>query len=229
MARGNTLTAMIAMLRHEIGASADPSKGLSAKDALVESINAEYSRLYEDYNWPFLNHHANINTQAGSRYYNVPETIDAERITGLSIKYQDRWQPIIRGISLDNYNRYDPEDDERSDPVMAWDIYGANQIELWPLPNTNNLVVRVDGIKKIDRLISGEDICLLDDKLIVFYAAAEILRAKKKQDADEKLLKANKHYKTVKARIHGKTSFNINNQNIPNRSRIRNVTWVGNV
>lgn len=229
MARGTTLTALVSMLRHETGASAEPSKGISAKASLEESINAEYLRLYEDYDWPFLNTYDTINTQAGSRYYNVPATISAERITSLSVKYQSKWQPIVRGISVNDYNQYDPETDSRSDPVRKWDVYNENQIEIWPLPVTNNLAIRVEGIKTISKLISGSDVCLLDDKLVVFYAAAEILRSKRKSEADEKLLKANKHYKTIKARIHGVRSFSLNGQQNSSATRTRNVTWVGNI
>jgi hypothetical protein len=229
MARGSTLTALIAMLRIEIGASSDPSKGISERDSLIQSLNAEYLRLHEDFDWPFLSGYEIKLSQAGSRYYDVPTTLIAERITSVSVKVSNRWQGTTRRISLDNYNIYDPDEDQRSDPIQCWDVYGANQIEVWPLPATNDIKIRIDGIKKVSPMISGSDVCLLDDKLVVYFAAAEILRRKKKKDADEVLIKANAQYKTAKGRIHGIRSFNLNSGKTSNKKvQIKNVTWQGN-
>lgn len=228
MARGTTLTALIENLRREIGSSADPSKGISAKDSLIDALNAEYSRLADDYNWPFLKHYEIKLTQAGSRYYNAPDEIPVENIKKVYIKYQDRWLPVNRGISLDNYNVYDSDDDERSDPVRAWDVYNSTQMEFWPLPQTNDLKVRIEGTRKITKMISGSDVCLLDDELVVLFAAAEILRKKKSKNADEKLSKAQRHYKTVKARIHGRSGFSMNKEQHTSNVTYRNIKYVGN-
>lgn len=205
MARGSTLTALIAKVRIEIGASSDPAKGVNSRDVLVQTLNQEQNRLFNDFDWPFRSTFSDKLTAAGSRYYDVPATIDAERINKIHIKYNDLWYELIRGISLEDYNQYDSDDsDDRRDPAMKWEIYGAGQFEIWPLPATNNLTVRISGIQKLTKLVNGSDTAVLDDDLLVLFTAAGILRRKGKKDADLTLAKAENVFKTLKGRIHGR-------------------------
>ena len=54
MARGTTLGILINDLRSEIGHSLEPSLGKSTRDVLVNVIQRNQRRLWDDYAWPFL-------------------------------------------------------------------------------------------------------------------------------------------------------------------------------
>lgn len=207
MSRGSTLTTLVDMLRKEIGASSDPAVGVNSKEVLIQTLNRTQNRLFFKYDWHFLKVIHNKLTQAGSRYYDVPTTMNAERIIDVNVKYSNIWQPLSRGIDLSHYNQYDSDSDERSDPPRCWEIYGKNQIEVWPLPATNDLPIRIQGVQKVKEMIYGSDTAVLDDDLIVLFAAAEILRRKKRKDADLKLAEANDLFITLKGRIHGKRAI----------------------
>ena len=48
--------------------------------------------------------------------------------------------PQRRGIGFDHYAQYHSDDDERADPVLAWDIRWRStveQIEVWPIPDSS--------------------------------------------------------------------------------------------
>jgi hypothetical protein len=59
------------------------------------------------------------------------------------------------------------------------------------------------GKRKLGNLVANEDTADLDDRLIVLFAAAEILANQKSEDAQAKLSLANERYARLKGRSKG--------------------------
>lgn len=207
MARGTTLAILVNDLRSEIGHSLEPNLGRSTRDVLVNVIQRNQRRLWDDYAWPFLRVMRDLATQKDQRYYNLPSDMVFERIERVEFKHGDYWEKMEYGISAPQYNQYDSDKGITSSPIQRYDTAENNQIEFWPIPATNstssdkNGMVRLHGIKNLGGLINDSDLADLDDQLIVLYAAAEMLARQKQADAQNKLAQAQAHYNRLKARL----------------------------
>jgi len=184
MARGTQLLQLVAQLRAETGRSMDVSAGVSELDGLKEQIRRVQKEKYEEYDWPHMIVERSVNLQAGQRYYDLPEDLNFDRITQIKYKYNNNYTDIDRGIDFSDYSIYDSNNDERSSLIMKWDIRnieGTEQIEVWPIPNTNDQKLYFLGVKTLNPLIEESDRAELDDTLIVINAAAEMLSSMKGQ------------------------------------------------
>ena len=187
--RNSTLDQMVEALRIEARLSTDSSRGVESRPWLVQLINRWYETLWNDYDWQFLNltrEGATVPLQAGLRYYGIPETVDIDSITNVYVRFGNGWSPIDYGIDHSHYSQRDSDKGERSDPVQRWTVANADQIEVWPIPATNDGALGFEGKRRFARLTKGGDRCLLDDNLIVLFAASEILAAHKQPDAAKK-------------------------------------------
>lgn len=215
MARGATLESLLTDLRAEVGQSTNPALGRNARDMLVTTIQRTQERLWQDYDWPHLRVRKDIQLQAGSRYYDFPTDIDIDRIEKIEIKYGSIWQPVSYGFDESFFAIHDSDEDQRSDPVERWREYSASQFEVWPMPATNgdatNLdrYLRVTGISNLSALVAESDTADLDDRLIVLYAAAEVLARQKATDAQAKLELANRHYARIRGRLGKRAIFGL--------------------
>lgn len=203
MPRGiTTLEQMVSDLRLETGRSSDNNIGQDEYATLKRILQRTQKDLYYDYDWPFLKVRRDILTQAGERYYDFDADIDPERLFTVKIKHGNIWLPVVRGITMDDYSIRDSDDDQnRSDPVEKWDIIDAGageQMELWPIPATNDLTVRMQGFKGLGAFVSDNAVCTLDNDLIVLFAAAKILAREKAEDAKEALAAAQKLYLNIR-------------------------------
>lgn len=207
MARGTTLAILINDLRSEIGHSLEPSLGKSTRDVLVNVIQRNQRRLWDDYAWPFLRVQRDLTISTGQRYYGLPSDLVFERIERVEFKHGDYWEKVEYGVGADQYNQHDSDRDVRSYPVQRYDNFENNQIEVWPIPTedsnttTKQGMLRLHGIKNLGGLINETDTADLDDQLIILYAAAEMLARQKQSDAQNKLAQAQAHYSRLKARL----------------------------
>lgn len=220
MARGLNLTQLIYNLRVEIGQSTNPAVSRSTRSRFIGLLNRVQRRLFEDFEWPFLNIYRDIQMQAGSRYYDFPDDIRMDRAVRVEVKYGGRWQKVGYGITNKELNQYDSDNDDRSDPVWRWDYYLADgsetpQLEVWPIPATNATestkegYIRVYGQQTLTEMVDDDDTCLLDADLIVLYTAAEILAKLKSPDAEAKLENANTLYTKLKGRATPSEPFKV--------------------
>lgn len=215
MARGTTLTNMVTMLRGRVGDTLDPAHGKNKLQIYRDLLRQEQERLYHDFDWPFLDGKYDVLMQAGQRYYDIP--VEPETIRAVEIKYGDSWVPLDYGISGAEYNLHDSDNDERSDPVMKWDYYihptndaliDNEQFEVWPLPSTTDEVtIRFWGKRALPRFTQDADRAILDDLLIVLYAAA--ILTKDKQQSDKLFAEARDHYTRLKGRLKKKKRFTL--------------------
>lgn len=206
MARGTSLGQLLDDLRAEVGHSLNPALGVNTRDVLINVLQRQQKRLWEDYSWPFLRVNRDIVAQAGLRYYNIPADLTFEKIERVQFKWGDRWQDLEYGIGESQFNQYDSDRDIRSWPIQRWYVTDDNRIEVWPIPAQNGSaattdgLIRITGIRKPNPLVNDAHTADLDDQLIVLYAAAEILARQKQADAQNKLQQAQAHYARLKAR-----------------------------
>lgn len=193
--RGTTLNVLVQLLRRELRVAESPALGKNSHESYCHALRSAQDRLFTEHDWPFKKIKRDITLQAGARYYNPPADLDLENIRSANCYYNERWLPVERGIAYEDRNTYDAENDDRSDPVLKWDLHNdqatnSDMVEVFPLPLTNDLIVRFDGQRKLRPLLANNDKCDLDDLLIVLTAAADLVPAK---DATRARQKADRH------------------------------------
>lgn len=213
MARGTTLGELVTMVREEANRNTNAAYGQATLDITKNLIRRTYRRLHADWTWPHLRIFRNEQMQAGERYYTLDPDLDTDRIEAVVTRENvgDVWRPVDYGIDpLIHYNSFDPDQDDRSDPVRAWQVYEGGQFEVWPIPASDTPILRFTGISKPVNLVNDSDRCDLDDNLITLYAAAQILAREKSADAEMKLEEAAAHYRRLKANSQHNPIFRTN-------------------
>lgn len=179
MARGTQLLELVTMLRDESGRDNSVAVGVDETSTLKQILRRVQNTLYEKHDWPHLRTvFDRIPLQAGERYYDFPDTLNFDRVEDVAVWDGALPRPITRGIGFDEYATYDSENDVRADPALRWDVRWREtkeQIEVWPVPASNNLSLQFIGIRKCRAMIENADVCDLDDHMIVLFAAAELL------------------------------------------------------
>lgn len=173
MARGTTLGTMLTMLRGECRYASDSNVGQSRNPALKVSLKRQLAMLYEEHDWPHLmGAWEDKAIVAGSRYYDFPTDISMDGAVKAYHQWGGVWQPLQAGFDPTVYNEFDSDDDERADPVQAWRVYSGTQFEVWPIPVTAG-TIRFVGKQAMGAFEQDTDTCVLDDHLVVLFAAAE--------------------------------------------------------
>lgn len=179
MPRAVTLVKLLDNLRAELHASLNPALNNQVRDKQVAFLQSTQDWLWEDFTWPHLRVFRNYQLQAGQYLYDVGADFDIDRIEKIEVKYGGVWRRLHAGIDAKHYFLHDTELGQRSTPVRRWRIAENEQIEMWPIPDTNGDPVllegyfKVTGIRKLRPLIADSDVCDLDSQLIYLYAAAK--------------------------------------------------------
>lgn len=208
MARGTQFSVLIARLRSELRRSSDVAVGVDDLPTLKVTLNHAYTWLYMQRAWSHLRAVYSIDLQAGERYYDLPDGLNSERIEKVAVVYANLPRDIDKEITFEHYAIFDSDNDVRSDPVMRWDLRWivddeALQIEVWPIPTANTQTLKLQGIQAISQMVNADDICRLDDDLVVLFAAAELAAGAGMADADIKLKAAQEHLRILTARQAG--------------------------
>jgi hypothetical protein len=191
MARNVTLEQLVDDLRAEVGRDSSVAAGKNELPGFKKRLARMQNQLYQKFDWPFMRTEQTIALQAGERYYDWPTLLNPDRVEKVEVRWNTSWYPVLRGIGPNEYNSYDSVDDERSDPVLRWDVRstGASlaaqveQIELWPIPASNDPVLHMWGMRPLRALVAEADRCDIDSDLIVLTLAAKILARGKSADA----------------------------------------------
>jgi hypothetical protein len=179
MARGTQLLQLVTMLRDETGRANSVAVGVDDMPALKQVCRRWQETLYDKHDW----HHLHtifdrIPLQAGQRYYDFPATLNFDRIEDVAVWDNGVPLSITRGIGFGEYATYDSEADARADPALRWDIRHTGtteQIEIWPIPASNNMSLQFIGIRNLNSLIDNADTADLDDHMIVLFAASDLM------------------------------------------------------
>lgn len=226
MARHTTLVKLLDKLRVAARLSLNPAHNAQNRSAQVAQLQAEQERLWADFDWPHLRVERMVQVQAGQRYYDTPEDIAVDRIERIEIFRDGGWYKMEAGIDGCEYSAHNSDLDERSWPPRRWKIHEDEDIEIWPIPDTNGDATTLDGtlkfigIRNLNPLVDDSDRADLDDEMLVGYVAAGILAASGAKDARLKLDAANARY----ARLRGNMSprekvsmFGIGEPRLPRR------------
>lgn len=223
MARGQTLESILNKMRAHARLSLSSAMNTQVIDPHKELLRDEQQRLWEDYAWPHLRVHYLIPLQAGQYLYDLPEddydanagtyTLTMDRVEGISVRDGGEWVPLHPEITEMNYSIHETELDERAWPVRNWKATDNDQIEVWPIPDTNATestlegYLRVTGIRSMQPFVAESDRADLDDRLIALYVAGSVLAANGAKDAQLKLEAANKLYTKLKGKQTKTQSF----------------------
>lgn len=193
MALRTTFGEVIEMVRSEARLSTNTSRSIDHLDHIKQLIKRNYKQLAEDYDWRHLELKRDTGVsrkllQAGSRYYDYPTAVNPQKITRALVKWGGTWQPLEYGITYNDRSAYDPDNNQRVDPIMRWMAYGETQFEVWPLPATNGVAdgvneVAFEGQKKVTELTADASRLDMDDILVSLMCAAEILAANELEKA----------------------------------------------
>jgi hypothetical protein len=205
MARGTQFLDLVTRVKSKTGRAQSVAVGVDDLPRIQEEINLVYAALYLDHDWPHLRKvFDRIPLQAGERYYDLPDGLNVERVESACVYWTAGINtPLIRGISAEHYNAYDSVNDDRVEPAFRWDVRwtgSSDQIEIWPIPNTNDQELEFTGIQAAPRLVADADVCLLDDTLVVLFASAALTKG---EEAEKILKLAQGHFQTLKARSRG--------------------------
>lgn len=227
MARGTTLLRLLDMYRAESRLSLNPAHNSGARDTQVSHIQRVQNWLWSDFDWPVLLVERFLGVQDGQRYYDTPEGIQIDRVKSLAIKRDDVYVPLHSGIDDCHYAAYDSEKDERQWPPQRWKISEDEQIEIWPIPDSNYSAVsqegriKVRGIRDLKPLVNDDDRADLDDRLITLFCAAEYLAGQGAKDASLKQNQALAHYAKLRGQQTPRRKFTMFTK--PNDQRIQRV------
>lgn len=202
MAVGTQFSVLVTRLRATLRRSTNVAVGVDDLDSLKTTLNHHYELLYAQNDWPHLRKTFSKALVAGSRYYDLPDGLTPDRIEEADVNWGGIRTPVAQGIGVEEMQAFDSEEDERSDPVLRYDIRwtgSATQIEVWPIPATAT-TLRIKGVQAISPLVDDDDLCLLDDTLVVLYAAAELAAGAGAKDAEFKAQAAREHLQKLKGR-----------------------------
>lgn len=207
MARGTQRLQLVQMLREEVNRSSNVAVGVDDLPILQNKIVRVQETLYDEYDWPFLRQvfpYKQLNT--GVQYYDLPSGLNTQRIERLDVWYGNLPRPLERGIGFEQYAVYNSNIGITSDPAMRWDIRwtgSTEQIEIWPIPASDNQNLQFIGIRNLRPLVQDSDVADLDDQLIVLFAASELLAKQGAASAQVILKMAQARFLRLKGRSKG--------------------------
>jgi hypothetical protein len=209
--RGKTLGELVSDFRDEAGMASTAAMSQNALEAIKTKIRRTQEVLYSDWSWPFLRIQRDEALMAGERYYSFPVDLDPERLEVVVTREESDsdWYPVVYGIDYSMRNDCDSELNERRDPVRAWEYHEDDQYEVWPMPAVSGGVLRFTGIRRLPPLRQDQDRAVLDDRLIVLYAAGEWLQKAKDPSAQTLLNMADAHYRRIKGNTQRKRVYPI--------------------
>lgn len=185
MALRATLNEVVEAVRNETRKSTNVSRGVDHRDHIKQLVKRHYYTLCEDFDWQHLELKRDsavgrVTLAAGQRYYTFPTALNTLYIEKVFVKWGSTWQEVDFGIGYANYSQYDPDANQRADPVRAWQWYGGDQFEVWPLPATNGVAnsygeIGFQGQAKPEQLAGDSNRLDLDDMLVELMVSAEIL------------------------------------------------------
>lgn len=213
MARRSTLVELLDDLRAELHISLNPAHNNAVRDKQVKFLQSTQQWLWEDFTWPHLRIKRNYPVQAGQYLYDFSADFDIDRIEKIEVKFGGRWVPLLPGIDAAHYAAHDTELGQRSSPIRRWQIAENEQVEVWPIPDTNQVpatlegTLKVTGIRKLNPLVDDTDRCDLDSQLIYLFAAAKSAPAT--QEGKFALNLANKRLAKLKGNLTPRRQFSM--------------------
>jgi len=216
---GVTLLELRRELRAETGTSLNPNQGVQAQDTIDIILARQQRELWDAYNWQHLKIWTDVPLVGGQSLYSYPKEMAfdqivrvyisqvtrADTVDPLKITAASAWEPLVYGIKSFMVHLGPTKFGKpmRWGNVASVDVTGSTpvtnpvgQFQLLPVPEDNvqhptlSYMLRFEGQAPLSPLIAPTDSCILDSKVIVLFAAAEILAVQKSEAAPMKLTKA---------------------------------------
>jgi hypothetical protein len=199
MPLGVALITLRRELRAETGTSLNPAQGMQAQSTLDIILDRQQRELWDAYNWPHLAFWVDVPLAAGQYIYNYPDVLPFDQVRRIYVATDtsSSWVPLAYGIEAYMIR---PSGVPKGTPkrwnnkVTVDSVTGitdpVGQIALLPAPVSDNMLMRVAGLAPLTPLVNDSDVCIIDSKAIVLFAAAEILANQKSEGAPMKLQKA---------------------------------------
>lgn len=105
MATGVTLSSILTQLKNETARST--SSGGNEDPKLKQKLKRTQDLYYDDYDWPHLEVLREITLVQNQRFYPFPSDVNVEAVEGLYAKDSGDYQPMTRGIGVEQYSGYD--------------------------------------------------------------------------------------------------------------------------
>jgi hypothetical protein len=213
MARHVTLVRILDQLRAEARLSLNPAHNRQVRDTHLNLLQRIQERLWDDFAWPHLRVQRLVKVQAGQRYYDTPDDVLIDNIETLQIYDGGGWRTLVPGIYPEHYSSHNSDLDERAYPPSRWQIHEDEDIEVWPISDTNADETTMEGmfkfvgIRNLKPFVADSDRADLDDRLLVMFGAAELLAAAGAKDAQIKLDQANAIYRRLRSGLTPRKRF----------------------
>jgi hypothetical protein len=201
MARGTKLQDIRAMVMSEISDTATPN--LTRIQQINTLISNKQKWLASTYDFPFLQHFFDVQINPGQQYATLPgvyaddsqqaASINFERPVTASVFWNLVYDDMYYGIGQDEYNWMNNALGQQTDPIQRWRMVtnasepiSNNQFEVWPVPVTPQ-IVRFTAQRLVLPLDADSDVADLDDMLLTYFVAGEILVHDSQPDGPLKL------------------------------------------
>jgi hypothetical protein len=206
-------------LRAETGQSMNIAQGVQAQQNQDYQLARQQEELYLAYEWPHLQTYVDIPVSSGQQLYDYPVTMPFDLVNQIlwAQTGTTNWKYLRFGI-----HAYDVRPTQNQsgtpirwgnyltvDPTGVTPVNPVGQIMLLPIPNVDG-TLRVTGQAPLPPLIADTDLCIIDSKAIVLYAAVEILATQKAEVAQLKLQKAQQYVKRLRAQQGADKRLNYN-------------------
>lgn len=192
---GVTLLNLRRDLRAEAGISLNPAQGVQAQATMDNQLDRQQTELWDAYQWPHLRYWVDMPMLTGQDIYDYPADMPFDQIVRINLR-SDTGQlgPALTyglhafdvgvGIAPGTPRKWGNKVSVvggKTDPV--------GKLQIAPPPNVDG-VMCFEGQAPCNPLVSDTDVCVIDSKAIVLFAAAEILAVQKVEAAQLKLKKA---------------------------------------
>jgi len=199
---GVTLSELRTDLRAETGQSLTMSQGVQSQLTQDNQLNRQQTELWDAWHWPHLSYWVDKPYSAGQDTYDFPADMPFDQIVRIMIAEGGNggWKMLRYGIQA-----YDTGPTASPGTPIRW----GNQVSvvngktdpvgkmlLVPTP-TGAGTMRFVGQAPCNRMVDPTDICVIDSKAIVLFAAAEILAFQKVEAAALKLTKAQNYLRKL--------------------------------
>lgn len=183
--KGTTLQDLERLLRLETDRPLEMMAGDSESAKFRLHLSIAQETLFEQHNWRGFKLMHDIPVEAGQEYVAVPDrmhlakTIAVYASTDLGFVELDRgFDTMDMRVATGQTRCWDLVTDEEpgltDDPSDDPGVYFQPRIRLFPVPE-QDMILRIEGHRKLRRLTQADDRAELDDKMIVLAAAARIL------------------------------------------------------
>jgi len=155
--------------------------GMAGQSGIVNSslidsmIRSAQDQLYEQFDWAELKSVYERTTGADQQYYDYPTDCNIERITGIFVVWGGQYIPLKEGIDATVRGG-------SAGGVPAF-YERRDQIELFPVPTSNEYTLRFEYIKTLSPLSVNSDRTSLPSQIIYLHALSNAKAHYRQPDA----------------------------------------------